>query len=124
MHECHFSQGDYPCKSTHDPHKYQTEMEKQIYLIFEDKICITRGIPNAAYQVLHVLSCPGGGCTPDRFPLAGVPPVLTWLGEPTWGTPILTWLGYPLPSGPDRGTPSAGVDLTAPVAFVGALESS
>ena len=52
-----------------------------------------RGIPTAAYQVLHVLSCPGGG---------GVPPVLTWLGYPS---PHQTWLGYPRPIRSGWGTP-------------------
>ena len=39
-----------------------------------------RGIPTAAYQVLHLLSCTGGG-TPCH----------------TWGTPIWTWWGVPPP---------------------------
>ena len=36
----------------------------------------TRGISTAAYQVLHMLSYPGGGG--GRY--LGVPPVLTWMG--------------------------------------------
>ena len=56
--------------------------------------CINaRGIPTAVYQVLHVLSCPGGGGT-----LQGVP---------GWGIPILTLY-------PSWGTPLAGPGLVAP----------
>ena len=54
-----------------------------------------RGIPTAAYQVLHLLSYPRG----VPHPWMGVPPSrgtpLSWLGYPS---PILTWdqsLGYP-----------------------------
>ena len=55
-----------------------------------------RGIPPTAYQVLHLLSYPGGG-TPS---LTRVPPVLTWPGA----TSSLD-RGYPIP---DLGTPLSG----------------
>ena len=94
-----------------------------------------RGIPTAAYQVLHVLSClgdpPAGGypIPAGGYPLAGVPPILTWLGGtpslqgvPLAGItpllhlagipPIWTWPGYPTsdlsrvpPFEPGWGTP-------------------
>ena len=66
-----------------------------------------RGIPTAAYQVLHLLSCtsegrggggphlaggvphPCQGVPPPGVP--GVPPILTW---PGWGVPH-PWWGYP-----------------------------
>ena len=65
-----------------------------------------RGIPTAAYQVLHVLSCPGGiphvpsACLGYTPPVWGTPPVLTWLGGGVPRYPRLagvppTWLGYP-----------------------------
>ena len=52
----------------------------------------TRGIPTAAYQVLHALSCPGvypyrGDSHPDL-----ARGHLVW-AHPGWGTPVLTWLG-------------------------------
>ena len=72
-----------------------------------------RGIPTAAYQVLHLLSCTGGAPPAGGYPhpdLAGgeVPhpggyPISE--GYPHLGyPPVWTWLGYP-PSGPGRGTP-------------------
>ena len=74
-----------------------------------------RGIALAAYQVLHLLSYPGGmppleGGTP---PLDGEYPIHGW-GTPP---PIWTWLGYPhldlarsfLSSGPGQGTPTPRV---------------
>ena len=63
-----------------------------------------RGIPTAAYQVLHLLTEVGytrpglmGG-----YLRWGTPP-------PSRGTPGWTWLGYPPPPGPGQGTPP-GVD--------------
>ena len=52
-----------------------------------------RGIPPAVYQVLHMLSYPGG--TPS---LAG--------GTPSWAPPILTWLRVPHPWLGGGSTPS------------------
>ena len=59
-----------------------------------------RGIQTAAYQVLHVLSCPWVS------PLAGVPPILTWSG----GYPGTLLTGVPPPAGPGWGTPTGGTD--------------
>ena len=58
-----------------------------------------RGIPTVAYQVLHMLSYPGGGYLPWRgggvgtsgYPLS-LPSVLTWLGGGGGGVGSL---GYP-----------------------------
>ena len=88
--------------------------------IKQESSCMkARSILTAAYQVLHVLSCPGGGTqvTPPPSwpgpgglhwggcPQAGLPPILTWPGGyPGVGTPILTWLG-----GTPGGHPLAGV---------------
>ena len=84
-----------------------------------------RGIPTAAYQVLHLLSCTGGGYPCLRvYPIpgrggGGVPPIWTWPvvspgqveypslpAGPGWGTPPPCQLGYPPPTaGPGQGTP-------------------
>ena len=86
------------------------------YLITRESSCFgARGIPTAAYQVFHLLSCTGGtpclGDTPTggvRHPCHGVPhlgyppvrpgqggtPSLP-VGYPTSGTSHQTWLGYP-----------------------------
>ena len=48
-----------------------------------------RGIPTAAYQVLHLLACMGG--------------------PPAGGVPLVR--GYPSPSGPGRGYPSVWILL-------------
>ena len=69
-----------------------------------------RGIPTAAYQVLHLLFCLGGGGYP--IPTGGYPtlgtPHKTWLGTPLSDLagvpPIWTWQGYP-PIRPGQGTP-------------------
>ena len=72
-------------------------------LLFETRksSCVNaRGIPTVAYQVLHLLSCNGGGGSPARgypipaggYPisgtpqsdLSGVPPFWTWLGYSPW----------------------------------------
>ena len=101
-----------------------------------------RGIPTAVYQVLHMLSYPGGylpwlgeGYLPwPRGTYLGVPPILTWLGEgylPWLGVgnppPILTWLEgtvptlaggylpwYRYPSPTKVGTPPAKVGTPLP----------
>ena len=74
-----------------------------------------RGIPPAAYQVLHLLSYPegtpsldGGYPIPGQgYPISGWGLPHPWLGDlisgkgrgyliPGWGTPIWTWPGYPM----------------------------
>ena len=80
----------------------------------------SRGIPTAAYQVLHMLSYPGGRYLPwpgGYLPWPGG--YLPWWGVPTLGYPphIWTWLGKssPPPSGPGRSTPSPlGVNRPSP----------
>ena len=75
-----------------------------IRLLTRKSSCVNaRGIPTAAYQVLHLLSYPGEGGTPSLAGEEGVPPILTWdqsLGSP----PERTWdqwkyygmeMGYP-----------------------------
>ena len=75
-----------------------------------------RGIPTAAYQVLHLLSCTGGGGTAARgYPTSGTPPVRPGWQAPhsCWGYPTSGTLpsdlagGYPIPAGgyPTSGTP-------------------
>ena len=95
-------------------------INKYFHLIRKYSCVNTRGIPTAAHQVLHMLSCTGGGGGTPEYPpcldLAGVPSQLDmagvhpirpgWGTPPSWGTP---WLGYPLPAGvpPGWGTPSS-----------------
>ena len=87
-----------------------------------------RGIPTAAYQVLHVPSCPGGmpaggegypilpwGTHGLGYPLsdlAGVTPSQTWPGYPQSDQarvlPKQTWLGYPSDL---AGVPAPPLDL-------------
>ena len=68
-----------------------------------------RGIPPATYQVLHILSYPGGYPIPGwEVPHPGYPPILTWPGgtlplDGGVGYPIL---GYPSPLfWPGQGVP-------------------
>ena len=79
-----------------------------------------RGIPTAAYQVLHGLSCPGGwgpGYHPPQSDLTGVPlsdlpgiPPLPPQLDLARGTPHQTWAGYP-PSPSDLARLSSPSDL-------------
>ena len=87
---------------------------KRTYPTRKSSCVNARGIPTAAYQVLHLLSCTGG------YPLPGVPLVGGHLGyppsdlaggypcqvqlrgypilpesTPPWVPPCQTWLGYP-----------------------------
>ena len=63
-------------------------------LLTRKSFCVNaRGIPTAAYQVLHLLSCRGGGGTH-----LGYPPIRPGRGvTPSWVSPYQTWLGYPPP---------------------------
>ena len=72
-----------------------------------------RGIPTAAYQVLHLLSEVG-------TPPTGYPPARTARGYPRWGTPLqgrvppsqVQWGGgYPRCRTPWQGTPQQGTPL-------------
>ena len=74
-------------------------------LLTRKSSCVNaRGIPTAAYHVLHLLSYPGGG--EGVYPIPGQGEV-----SPSWyPLPILTWLGrgYPIPGlgvPPPWGTP-------------------
>ena len=117
---------------------YWAKPGKEIYLISfstRKSSCVNgRGIPTAAYQVLHVLSCPGGG---GGVPELGYPrgwwgypilAILTCPGSTPWqrylcweyphpdlaGVPSqLDLIGVP-PSGPDWRTPPSGPSRGSP----------
>ena len=82
-------------------------------LLTRQSSCVNeRGIPNAAYQVLHLLSCTGGGLLHPCQ--GGTPPWVPPPSWPGWGVPHLryppSWpgqKGYPIPAGeyPTSGTP-------------------
>ena len=76
--------------------------EVYIYLNTRKSSCVNaRGIPPAAYQVLHLLSYPGG-----TYPGRGVPILAGGVPTPSLDRgylPIWTWPGYPL--GVNRQTP-------------------
>ena len=116
-------------KSFTKPWKTPSMLEL-IHLISTRKSsCVNaRGIPTAAYQVLHLLSYPGGGTHPwwggGGYPIPGQGGTHRWLGNikslvrgyPIPGIPILAWVGIPhpwpggtpslvSPSWPDWGTP-------------------
>ena len=69
-----------------------------------------RGIPTAAYQVLHLLSCTGKGATPaGRVPHLGYPPLDLARG----GTPSLLG-GYPTSSSPPSDLAEGAPHLRSP----------
>ena len=75
-------------------------------LVKRKSSCVNaRSVPPAAYQVLHMLSCPGEG-----GPILGTPDLAKGYRIPGWGYPIL---GYNLarsgvPSIQEWGTPQKG----------------
>ena len=97
--------------------KTSTETRKSSYVN-------ARGIPTAAYQVLHLLSCTrwgtypgqvqlGGGCTQGGVPPVRVPPHLgPMVWYPRWGTPLARsdWGEYLRWGTPHWGTPPARSD--------------
>ena len=75
----------------------------ELFITKKSSCVNARGLPTAAYQVLHLLSCTGGwgtSCRGGGYPYQGVPH--PWPGGPGV-PPIWIWLGYPHPR-LDRGT--------------------
>ena len=85
-------QGDITLKQFMDLFQVKTQIQQRT----RKSSCVNaRGIPTAAYQVLHMLSYPGGGGGGDRY--LGVPPPPS---GPGWGVGTF---GYPLPCWDFRG---------------------